>query len=99
MTEAPNLSQATGQGTMDTFANYKPYNKTKGQYNPSTDLNSSLYRANKRPLYAPTNFIGVDTIRPDNLQPTRTYNPSGIKGPYTPTVPILRTMPVQPKFQ
>lgn len=98
MSQAPQLPTFQSQGAINTPASYKPYNK-KGYYNPNVEMNSSLNRANKRPFYAPNNFIGVSSIRPDNLQPTRTYNPSGIKGPYTPNVPIMRTMPVQPKFQ
>lgn len=98
MSQAPDLPTFQSQGALNISASYKPYNK-KGDYNPSNELHSTLYRANKRPFYAPANFIGVTSVRPDNLQPTRTYNPSGINGPYTPTVPIMRTMPIQPKFQ
>lgn len=98
MTDAPNLSQARTQGAMHTPANYKPKNNP-GYYNPNDEMQSSLYRANKRPFIAPLNFIGKNTIRPDNMQPVRTYNPGGISGPHTIDVPQMRTMLVQPKFQ
>lgn len=98
MTDAPKLSTAHSQGALNTPASYKPIKKL-GFYNPNNEMQSSLYRANKRLPNAPTNFIGINSIRPDNLQPTRTYNPSGIKGIHTPDVPLMRTMPVQPKYQ
>lgn len=98
MSQAPQQPTFQSQGALNIPASFKPFNK-KGTFNPNVEMNSSLNRANKRLPYAPTNFIGVNSIRPDNLQPTRTYNPSGIKGPYTPKVPILHTMPVQAKYQ
>lgn len=97
MTEAPTLSVAHGQGALNTPANFKPYNK-KGFFNPNVEMNSSLYQQ-KRPNNAPTNFIGVSSLRSDNMQPTRTFNPSGIKGVHNIDVPYMRTLPVKPKFQ
>ena len=87
------------QGGLDLKANFTPKNKTHGEYNPNNEMKSSLYMGNKRLPYKPTNFIGVITPRPDNMQPIRTFNPSGINGPYKPSIPIMRTTPIQPKFQ
>jgi len=98
MTEAPSLPKNGIQGMQDSRAFFKPSHKP-GTYNPNVEMKSSLYMANKRMPYAPTNFIGVNTIRPDNMQPTRTFKPAGINGPYVPTVPIMTTQPVQAKFQ
>lgn len=95
--EAPKLAHGKSQGALNTPANYTPQSKP-GYYGRDTDMNSGLYKQ-RRPNYAPTNFIGVNTIRPDNMQPTRTYLPHGIKGVYVPDVPIMKTLPVKPKFQ
>jgi hypothetical protein len=97
MTEAPKLAHGKSQGALNTPADYKPVS-TKGFYNPNVEMMSSLYMP-RRLNYAPTNFIGVNTLRPDNMQPTRTYLPHGINGVYVPDIPIMKTLPVKPKFQ
>lgn len=84
------------QGTQDMKADYKPRNNLQGYYNTNVEMNSSLYRA-KRPQEAPANFIGRKTLRTPDTFPTRTYLPTG--GLYTLAEPVMRTMPVQPKFQ
>lgn len=86
------------QSAVDLKADYKPHNNTHGIYNPNVEMKSSLYRQTRAP-YAPTNYIGIKTIRPDNMQPTRTYNPAGLNGIYNYEGPVLHTQPVQPKFQ
>ena len=96
-TEAPNLAHGKSQGALNTPADYKPLTK-QGFYNHNVEMKSSLYMP-RRLNYAPTNFIGVNTMRPDNIQPTRTYMPQGIKGVHVPVVPIMKTLLVKPKFQ
>lgn len=87
------------QGSQDQQMNFRPVTKPAFKTTTDSQMNSSIYRANKRSFQAPANFIGVVTPRPPSMLPARTYNPAGIKGYYVPTIPIMRTQPVQPKFQ
>ena len=86
------------QSSLDMKANYKPHTVPFSPENPNVEMNSSLYR-HKRPYNVPTNYIGIKSYRPDNQHPVRTYDPSGISGYYNFTGPVMRTQPVQPKFQ
>lgn len=86
------------QSSLDIKANYTPHTNSIPTYNPNNEMNSSLYR-NKRQISAPTNYIGIRSFRPANIQPVRTYWPQGISGVYNFTGPILHTLPVQPKYQ
>jgi hypothetical protein len=87
------------QGAMNQPANYKPITKGAFNYDPNNYMKSTLTMGNKRTQQAPTNFIGVSSFRPPSNLPTRTYNPAGIEGAYKFTAPVMRTLPVQPKFQ
>ena len=87
------------QGGQDIKQDYTPRQGKPFNYDPNLYMKSSLVMANKRALQAPTNFIGKKTFRPGYTEPIRTYNAGGLSGPYKFTGPVLRTEPVQPKFQ
>lgn len=84
-------SEGTGQQvyTNQTFA--KPFIPRNGQYNPETFTNSALNMYNKRLFQAPTNYIGFQTLRPDNMYPNRQHTPMTNQ---VPNVPILTTEPI-----
>jgi hypothetical protein len=87
------------QGNLDVKAGYTPKVKPPFKFDPDYYYKSTFVMGNKRPQYTPTNFIGRKTLRPDNLAPVRTYNPAGISGKYEFKGVVMRTLPVQPKFQ
>jgi hypothetical protein len=87
------------QGSQDQQMSFRPFTKPAFKYDPNSYMKSAIAVANKRSFQAPANFIGVVTPRPPSMLPERTYHPAGIKGYYNPTIPIMRTQPVQPKFQ
>lgn len=91
-------SQQT-QGAMDQKATYRPYAKPAFKYDPNNYMNSTLAMGNKRTAFKPSNFIGVLTPRPPSYLPEKTYKAGGVSGPYNFTGPVMRTQPVQPKFQ
>lgn len=91
-------SQQT-QGAMDQKATYRPYAKPAFKYDPNNYMKSTLTMGNMREAYKPSNFIGVVTPRPPSNLPEKTYKAGGIEGPYNFTGPLMRTQPVQPKFQ
>ena len=77
----------------------KPFIPKNGNYNPETYLNSQLNMGNKRTPIKPDNFIGFKTLRPDNMQPNRQHNPSGmVWDPVAQGVPVMKTQPIPKMF-
>jgi hypothetical protein len=79
----------------------KPFISRNGNpyYNPETYLNSQLNMGNKRTPIKPDNFIGFKTLRPDNMQPNRQHNPSGLVwDPVAQGVHIMQTQPIPKMF-
>jgi hypothetical protein len=93
-----NPAQQT-QGSQDMKADFKPRFGAPFRTTTDREMNSSLYRANKRTFYAPTNYIGIKSYRADNMQPSRIHTPCGVSGRYNFKGVVMTTQPVQPKYQ
>lgn len=91
-----------GQQQSTNLAYSKPLIPRDGTfaYNPETYTNSQLSMYGKRSMIAPNNFIGVKTLRQDNMQPNRQHTPSAmVWDPEKEGIPILRTQPIPKMYQ
>lgn len=92
----------TGQQAPLNLAYSKPLIPRNGNpyYNPNEYGNSYLNNYGKRSFIAPNNFIGIKSLRPDNMQPNRQHIPSGLVwNPQEQGIPILTTPPIPKTFQ
>lgn len=69
-------------------------------YTRDLELKSSLYRYRSQHDQVPLNFIGRKAIRPPN-EDIAAFNPAPLDGVWRAAdhIPVMRTMPVRPKFQ
>jgi hypothetical protein len=93
--------EGTGQQTYQNLAYSKPLLPRDGNklYNPNEYGKSYLNNYGKRSFIAPNNFIGIQVLRPANMEPNRQHNPSGLVwDTIKEGVPILTTPPIPKSY-